>query len=165
MAESTVERVGVGMNKSRRILAAIAAGVTIAGAAGFIAARSYEDRETARMVTVADHFRAPAAWQPQDNLVRPEQLLCVGDTACPSLMRTWQADTAITPQSLRELAGLAGWNVSVEGDCRRQSNWYGFQAVCTAVTFVDGFRVDVQVGSTDDQAPQTVQLHLEPVAP
>jgi len=66
---------------------------------------------------VADQFHAPASWKLTQDDVEPPRFICLNDTACPRVSRSWEVDT-LSSQELVSLLTKTEWNYEVEGDCK-----------------------------------------------
>lgn len=145
----------------RKILGWAAIAAIILWAAAFFILKSTHDRVTEEMLAVAAQLRVPSGWTLEDENVEREKLICLNANPCPSLSRTWQTDTELDPESLRNLAASAGWAVQLEGDCSRPSGAIGRRSVCSGHTIDGGYEVTLRVDSPDEGAPSQFWLHLE----
>jgi hypothetical protein len=120
-------------------------------------------RDAHELTSVADQLTVPSTWSVVADRAEPRRLICLGDSPCPSLNRTWAVGTNLTGAQFAALVRGTGWNLSVDPDCALRPNTYGRQKACSATGVADGYSAEITLfGSVADPSATTVSLTLRP---
>lgn len=95
---------------------------------------------------VADQLKVDENWRIDTDIVRPPRLICIDDSACPSVHRSWGTETPLTKSEFQTLIQRSGWDLVLEDDCR---SFPSDVSSCWANGVIDDFRV-VLVTSIDN---------------
>ena len=106
----------------KRIIGIVLAAVFVLATIAFFLIRSAEDKVTADMLARAGRFAIPSDWKLTDEIVRPEQFLCMSTNPCPSLYRQWEAGKELTENDLTAVVSGVGFEMKTDHPCQRQSN-------------------------------------------
>jgi hypothetical protein len=130
----------------KRVIVLVAIAVVAALTVTVFVLRAQEESVTAGMVAQADRLDIPSDWELLEEVIRPEQTLCLSTNPCPSMNRNWQTDKELTAADLRRIVQPSGVALSIEGNCVRASNAIGNTGVCTATAVYGDY--DLQLGVT-----------------
>ncbi|MBT2535435.1 hypothetical protein [Arthrobacter sp. ISL-69] len=147
----------------KRIIGIILAAVLVVGLGAFFVVRSAEDKVTADMLSRAGRFAIPANWKLTDEIVRPEQFLCISTNPCPSLYRQWDTGKELTENDVTAVVSGVGFEMKTDRPCQRQSNAIGVATICSSSGTDGDYNYMLNVASPDPNEPQTVTLIVRPV--
>ncbi|WP_323960888.1 hypothetical protein GC088_04505 [Arthrobacter sp. JZ12] len=149
----------------KRVAAWVLIGLILLWVCAFLVIKSIHDSTTADMVAVADRLKVPETWPMVSEVVESEKLICLNANPCPSMSRTWQAETELEVDDLHELALSAGWILEIEGDCLRQAGDIGTRSVCSGTVEDRGYEIQLRVDSPEAGAASRLWIHLEEQEP
>lgn len=95
---------------------------------------------------VADQLKVDKKWKINTNIIRPPRLICIDDSACPSVHRSWSTGTPLTKSEFQAVIQQSGWELVLEDDCR---SFPSNVSSCWANGVIDDFQV-VLVTSVDN---------------
>lgn len=143
------------MKRRTRILAAI--GVLIVAASAFLIIR--DGAEHASLVAAADQLHPDPSWVLQREVVGPSTI-CI--ESCGTLTRRWTTKTEFTPASLKELGSKAGWDLSVQGDCRYDPAKSG-STLCSARGISGNYSIVLWVLAPEADQGQGLSLEVDKI--
>lgn len=149
----------------KRVAAWMLIGLILLWVGAFLVIRNVHASTTADMVAIADRLQVPDGWPLVSEMLESEKLICLNSNACPSMSRTWQADTELQVEDLHELAFSAGWILQIEGDCLRRAGDIGGRSVCLGTVEDRGYEIQLRVDSPEEGAASRLWLHLEEADP
>ena len=147
----------------KRIIGIILAAVFVLGAAAFFLIQSAEEKVTADMLARAGRFAIPSGWRLTDEIVRPEQFLCMSTNPCPSLYLQWDIGKELTENDLTAVVSGVGFEMKTDRPCQRQSNAIGLATICTSSGADGDYTFMLSVASPNPNEPQIVTLIVRPV--
>ena len=110
--------------------------------------------------------RAAAALEPEPDWavtqtdIQPPHLICVGDVACPSLLRIWNIPGQLTEVEFEALVRGSGWGFPITGACEANANVSGGQTLCEGRGFDGNFDITVSQEISSNRGIQ-VRLYVE----
>jgi hypothetical protein len=136
--------------------------ILVLATTAFFVVRSAEDKVTADMLSRAGQFAIPADWKLADEIVRPEQFMCISTNPCPSLYRSWDTGKELTDNDIAGVESGLRFEMKADRPCKRRSNDIGDATICSS-TGTDGeFDYLLTVTSRDPGEPQLVTLLIRP---
>jgi hypothetical protein len=147
----------------KRVIVLVAIAVVAALTVTVFVLRAQEESVTAGMVAQADRLDIPSDWELLEEVIRPEQTLCLSTNPCPSMNRNWQTDKELTAADLRRIVQPSGVALSIEGNCVRASNAIGNTGVCTATAVYGDYDLQLGVTSYGVGENSVLSLSLRPV--
>jgi hypothetical protein len=101
-------------NTVKRVIGIVLAAVFVLGAVAFFLVRSAEDKVTEDMLARAGRFAIPSDWKLTDEVIRPEQFLCMSTNPCPSLYRQWDTGKELTANDLTAVVSGVGFEIKTD---------------------------------------------------
>jgi hypothetical protein len=147
----------------KRVIVLVAIAVVAALTVTVFVLRAQEESVTAGMVAQADRLDIPSDWELLEEVIRPEQTLCLSTNPCPSMNRNWQTDKELTAADLQRIVQPSGVALSIEGNCVRASNAIGNTGVCTATAVYGDYDLQLGVTSFGVGENSVLSLSLRPV--
>lgn len=128
------------MSKGLKIVIAVALTVI----AGIIFLFSYQG-STEPIKKVADQLKVDPNWKRVTDSAYPPRFICLGDNACPSLHRSWDAGKRLDKTEFEALIKKSGWNLVIEDGCEFSDDK---SSSCWANGRVDDFDVILRAHSS-----------------
>jgi hypothetical protein len=150
-------------NTVKRVIGIVLAAVFVLGAVAFFLVRSAEDKVTEDMLARAGRFAIPSDWKLTDEVIRPEQFLCMSTNPCPSLYRQWDTGKELTENDLTAVVSGVGFEMKTDRPCQRQSNAIGVTTICRSSGADGDNTYMLNAASPGVNEPQLVTLIVRPV--
>ena len=147
----------------KRIIGIVLAAVFVLATIAFFLIRSAEDKVTADMLARAGRFAIPSDWKLTDEIVRPEQFLCMSTNPCPSLYRQWEAGKELTENDLTAVVSGVGFEMKTDTPCQRPANVSGSITICRFSGTDDKYTYMLNVASPGLNEPQIVTMIVRSV--
>lgn len=141
----------------RSLWVAAAIGVVLVAISAFFIIR--DGAENASLVAAADKLHPDPSWVLQHEVVGPSTI-CI--ESCGTLTRRWATNAEFTPASLKELASKAGWDVSVQGDCRYDPATTG-STLCSARGISGNYSIVLWVLAPEAGQGQGLSLEVDKI--
>ena len=145
----------------KRIVGIVLAAVFVISTVAFFLVQSAEERVTADMVSRAGRFAIPSDWRLTDEIIRPEQFLCISTNPCPSLYRQWEAGKELTEDDVEAIHSGVEFEMTANRPCQRPSNAIGVAAICILEGADREYRYLLTLTSPDPNEPHLVTLVVE----
>jgi hypothetical protein len=123
-------RVG-GLVTVKRVIVLVAIAVVAALTVTVFVLRAQEESVTAGMVAQADRLDIPSDWKLLEEVIRPEQTLCLSTNPCPSMSRRWQTGAELSAADLQRIAQPTGVVLNIEGRCAGDGKPSSDSGVCS----------------------------------
>lgn len=116
----------------------------------------------------ADSFKAPPSWILTHERIDPPRLLCISDTPCPYLSRTWKVPGQIAYNDLVRLLDATKWSYTIRETCKNielareiathDGNYYSCSISANSTSYI----IDLFF-QTADKNPNDVEatIHLQ----
>jgi hypothetical protein len=147
----------------KRIAGIILAAVFVFGAIAFFLVQSAEEKVTEDMLARAGRFAIPSDWKLTDEIVRPEQFLCISTNPCPSLYRQWDTGKELTENDLTAVVSGAGFEMKTDLPCQRPPGVSGVITICRSSGIDGEYNCMLNVASPGLNEPQIVTLIIRPL--
>lgn len=133
------------MKKAWKIIGIVCAAIVLVVAA--LLYWSTWEGSTKDIEAVANQLKVQNGWIQVTNQVTPPRNLCLGDTQCPSLHRSWKTKANLTKDDFHSILTDSNWTFNVEGDCEPSQNITssGGQTLCSAEGVKEGYSIKIVV--------------------
>jgi hypothetical protein len=113
---------------------------------------------------VASQLQIPSNWHLRSEQVEPPRLLCLGDTSCPELNRSWLANST----SLSEIETIfknTGWSYELDDSCKSMEKNLDNPSVdfiCNVDARTDHYRMSFYIEHYDRTHQLLISLFIKP---
>ncbi len=115
------------------------------------------------IVAVADQFKPDPSWQLKSEAIEQPRTFC-GDVECPSVFRLWKTDYLLSKDEFQKLITISGWDFTINGDCKLNSNIFGTSLpICSASGVINSYQVNISIRGSNEPDSSQVSLNITKV--
>ena len=151
-----------GLVTVKRVIVLVAIAIVAALTVTVFVLRAQEESVTAGMVAQADRLDIPSDWELLDEVIRPEQTLCLSTNPCPSMSRRWHTGAELSAAHLQRIAQPTGVVLNIEGRCAGDGQPSSDSGVCSGRAAYGDYMLSLY--GYNEGPDSTLSLTVEPLS-